>query len=261
MKFVRSLLTGLVCVAVAAVAADAAPKKKQNANAAKEADTPNGPPQIEQAAITGGRLVITGKTSRPNQVITLVNTGDKTASGATRSFRFELSYLPETCKIALTVEDATVSDYIVSGCAPRGSNGADGKAGANGKDGRNAEAGFSYGSLGGDGTTFKCWLSDVVGLWFIRDYPTPNARTIAHIVPDGVTRSNKVNLTEPDNPLKTEAPEGPGVTQLAELDGSTLYVVNRTTGSRLGMRGDIAPDCRSILWRGAGDGNVRRWER
>jgi hypothetical protein len=262
MKKILFVMTGLLCLAVAAGTADAATKKRKASKAhketASEAPAPAGPPQIEQATITGGRLVISGRTTGPNQVVTLVGPGDKTASDNSRRFRFDLSYLPETCKVSLQVESATLNDYIVSSCAPRGKDGADGKPG---QDGKSAEAGFSYGSLGGDGTTFKCWLSDVVGLWFIKDYPTPNARTIAHIVPDGFARSNKVNLTEPDNPLKTEQPDGPGVTQWAEFDGSTLYVLNRTTKNRLGMRGDISPDCRSIVWRGAGDGNTRRWER
>jgi hypothetical protein len=260
MKTLRWVAAALLCVAFAATAT-AAPKKKRTREAKPPVvvDTsPQVPPQIEQATIASGKLVVTGKTDKANQVVVLVNTGDKAVTGSARTFRFELAYLPDTCKVSVKVESLASPDFIVSLCAPRGKDGANGQ---DGKDGKSGGAGFAYGTLGGDGTAFKCWLSDVVGLWFIKDYPTPNSRTIAHIAPDGIAGSNKVNITEPDNPLKTEQPNGPGVTQWGEFDGSTIYILNRTTNNRLGMRGDISPDCKSILWRGAGDGNIRRWER
>ncbi len=76
------------------------------------------------------------------------------------------------------------------------------------KDGqRDEDDGITYGSLTGDNVTFKCWPSDIIGLWFIRDYPQPNARTIAHITPDRVAGGNKLTLTEPRDPLKADKPE------------------------------------------------------
>src|SRR5258708_4149720 len=175
--------------------------------------------QVDQVAIIGGRLVIAGRTAKPNQGIVLVNSGDKTASLPSRKFSFSLSYLPETCKIDLKVEGDEMKDLLVAGCMPQtvvAKDGKDGKDGKNGKDGKDGRDGVTYGSLPGDGTTFKCWPSDIVGLWFIRDYPSPNSRTVAHIVPDRVAGSNKLNLTEPQDPLKSDKPET--TTQWAEFD-------------------------------------------
>jgi hypothetical protein len=228
--------------------------------------------QIEKIEITGGRLVIEGRTARPNQVVLLVNSGDKTASFPNRKFSFSLSYLPETCKIDLKVETEEVKDLLVSGCMRgAGKDGANGKDGTNGRDGtngidgkngadgKNGKDGITYGALPGDGVTFKCWPSDIIGLWFIRDYPQPNARIVAHITPDRVAGGNKLNLTEPRDPLKAEKPES--VTQSAEYDGDKLYVLNRDTKARAGLRGDIAADCRSIQWKDDGEAVLRTWER
>jgi len=48
-----------------------------------------------------------------------------------------------------------------------------------------------------------------------------NSRTIAHIVPDRAIGGNKLSLTEPDDPLKAERPEGPALTRSAEFDGES----------------------------------------
>ena len=137
-----------------------------------------------------------------------------------------------------------------------GINGKDGKDGQNGKDGKD---GITYGNLPGDGATFKCWPSDIIGLWFIRDYPQPNARTVAHIAPDRVAGGNKLSLTEPRDPLKADKPEN--ATQSAEYDQDKLYMLDRQTKARAGLRGELAADCRSIQWKGDGDAVVRTWER
>jgi len=239
-----------------------------NATAAPRERAPAQQLQVDQIAIIGGRLVIAGRTAKPNQVIVLVNSGDKTASLPSRKFSFSLSYLPETCKIDLKVEGDEMKDLLVAGCMPQtviAKDGKDGKDGKNGKDGKDGidgkegKDGMAYGSLPGDGTTFKCWPSDIVGLWFIRDYPSPNSRTVAHIVPDRVAGSNKLNLTEPQDPLKSDKPES--TTQWAEFDKDKLYILNRETKARAGLRGDVAADCRSIQWKGDGEGILRTWER
>jgi hypothetical protein len=240
-------VSGLVLAAFAANAA-AAPRERVVAQM-----------QVDQVAITGGRLVITGRTAKPNQVIVLVNSGDKTASLPTRKFSFSLSYLPPTCKIDLQVEAEEVKDLVVAGCVAGAAPGRDGKDGKDGKEGKDGRDGMAYGSLPGDGTTFKCWPSDIVGLWFIRDYPSPNSRTIAHIAPDRVAGGNKLNVTEPRDPLKADKPES--ATQWAEFDQDKLYILNRDTKARAGLRGDIAADCRSVHWKGDGETTVRIWER
>jgi hypothetical protein len=227
---------------------------------------------IDEAAIKGGQLVVTGRTAKPNQVIEIVNTGDKTISLPTRRFSFSLSYMPENCRLHLRSNEENLQNQVVANCIMRGNDGKDGKDGKDGvigkdgrdgkdgKDGRDGRDGFVYGSLPGDSTTNKCWPSDLIGLWFIRDYPGPNSRTIAHIVPDRVAGGNKMNVTEPGDPLKTEA-DGRGVTQWAEFDGAKFYILNRDTKARNGVRGDVAADCRSIVWKGDAEAVLKTWER
>lgn len=257
----RHILAGLACMA---------------SSAAYGASTPQ--LQIDQAAITGGNLVIAGRTAKPNQVVTLTNTGDRTASLPSRKFSFSLSYLPETCKVNLQVENDELKDVLVAGCAPRSKDGADGvngKDGINGKDGKDGSdglagkdglfgkdgaEGITYGSLQGDGAAFKCWPSDMVGLWFIKDYPKPNSRTIARIVPDG-PGANGFKVMEPGDPLLSENPKGSGVTQWAEYERERLVIVSRDTNQHTGMYGEFASDCKSIVWRGAGENSLSTWER
>ena len=254
----RTALQGLALSALA-LAAFAVQAAAQQRTRARERDRPVAQLQVDQVEITSGRLVITGRTAKPNQVIVLVNSGDKTASLPSRRFSFSLSYLPTTCKIDLKVEAEELKDLVVSGCMPGVAPAKDGRDGRDGRDGKDGRDGMAYGSLPGDGTTFKCWPSDIVGLWFIRDYPSPNSRTIAHIAPDRVAGGNRLNLTEPRDPLKSEKPEN--TTQWAEFDGEKLYVLNRESKARAGLRGDVAADCRSIQWKGDGEAILRTWER
>ena len=230
-----------------------------NATAAPKAAAAPAELVVDQVAIAGGRLLIAGRTPKPNQIVVLVATGDKTASLPTRKFNFSLSYLPENCKIDLKVEGDELKDVVVANCMPRPIAGKDGKDGKDGKNGTDGKDGMAYGSLPGDGTTFKCWPSDIVGLWFIRDYPSPNSRTIAHLAPDRVAGGNKLNLTEPQDPLKAEKPEA--AMRWAEFDQDKIFVLNRETKARAGLRGDIAADCRSIHWKGENEATVRIWER
>jgi hypothetical protein len=258
------VLAGLA-LSVIVTEATAAPRRDRDRAAA-------GQLQVDQIEITGGRLVITGRTAKPNQVVLLVNTGDRTASLPSRKFSFSLSYLPDSCKIDLKVEAEEVKDLLVTGCRSAsvkdgkdgqdgkdGRDGVNGKDGQNGKDGRDGKDGITYGSLTGDNVTFKCWPSDIIGLWFIRDYPQPNARTIAHITPDRVAGGNKLTLTEPRDPLKADKPES--TTQWAEYDQDKIYVLDRQTKARLSVRGDVSADCRSIQWKADGEGSLRTWER
>jgi hypothetical protein len=253
------VIAALVMVVLATSFAEAQRRRE------RERPGPQGRIEIEQVAITSGRLLITGRTARPNQVIELTNSGDKTASLPNRRFSFSLAYLPENCKIDIKVETDEVKDLLVTGCmvsgGKDGSDGKDGRDGRDGKDGKNGSDGITYGNLPGDGMAFRCWTSDIIGLWFIKDYPGPNSRTIAHIAPDPTASGNRLKLTEPQDPLKMEKPEGPGVTQSAELDIGKLYIVNRETKARAGVRGEIAWDCKSIVWKSEGDGPVRTWER
>jgi hypothetical protein len=254
-----AVIAGLTLAVLATVSADAQQRRREPAG-------PQGQLDVEQVAIAAGRLVITGRTARPNQVIELVDSGDKTASLPNRRFNFSLAYLPETCRINLKVENDELKDLLVSGCLPRstgasGKDGKDGRDGRDGKDGKDGSEGIVYGSLPGDGTAFRCWTSDIIGLWFIKDYPAPNSRTVAHIAPDRTAGGTRLNLTEPQDPLKTEKRDGSGVTQSAEIDKDKLFIVNRETKARAGLRGEIAPDCKSIVWKGEGEAVLRTWER
>ena len=132
---------------------------------------------------------------------------------------------------------------------------------SNGQNGKDGKDGIVYGNLPGDGTAFRCWTSDIIGLWFIKDYPGPNSRTVAHIAPDRAADGSRLNVTEPRDPLKMEMPDGPSVVRTAEFDKDKLYVVNLETKERTGLRGEIAPDCKSIIWKIEGDVPVRTWER
>src|SRR3954447_2559432 len=126
-----SAFTGLALTVIAAQAA-AAPRDRDRAT---------GQLQIDQIEITGGRLVITGRTAKPNQVVLLVNSGDRTASLPSRKFSFSLSYLPEACKIDLKVEAEEVKDLLVTGCRPAAVSVKDGKDGKDGRDGQNGQNG------------------------------------------------------------------------------------------------------------------------
>jgi len=219
---------------------------------------------VDHASMTAGKLVIRGRSTKPNQVVRIVGTDFKTVSLRSRRFSFSVAHLPDTCKIDLTADDDELKGQIVTNCSPRGPvgrQGPPGKDGAAGKDGQDGKDGLAYGSLPGDNTAFKCWPSDVIGLWFIKDYPARNSRTIAHIVPDRVTGGAKFNLTEPGDPLKSQNPEGPALSQWAEYENETIHILNRDTKARTGVHGEMASDCRSISWKGADNRVLKTWVR
>ena len=96
---------------------------------------------LDTVAIQGGKLVITGKTTKPGQEVEIVGPGDKVKSSSSRRFRFSLSYLPETCKLDLKAGDETAKDLIVANCGMRGPKGETGAAGAAGAAGPAGPAG------------------------------------------------------------------------------------------------------------------------
>jgi hypothetical protein len=207
---------------------------------------------VDHAVLAQGKLTIRGRAPKPNQVVRIVGTDFKTVSLRSRRFSMVVSYLPDTCKLNLRADDDELQDQVVANCSPRGPVG---RQGPPGRDG------LAYGSLPGDNAAFKCWTSDVIGLWFIKDYPSRNSRTIAHIVPDLKARGNRLNLTSPEDPLNLQNPEGPAVPQSAEYDNETIHLLDRETKSRTVVRGDVAPDCRSISWKGESDRPLKMWVR
>jgi hypothetical protein len=47
----------------------------------------------------------------------------------------------------------------------------------------------------------------------------------------------------------------------AEFQDAKLYVLDRETRARTAVRGDVSPDCRSIVWKGERDAVLGTWER
>jgi hypothetical protein len=91
--------------------------------------------ELDVATIQGGKLVVTGRTTKANQEVELVNSGDKVKSSSARRFRFALSYLPETCKLDLKAGTEALSDQLVANCGPRGPKGDAGPKGDVGEKG------------------------------------------------------------------------------------------------------------------------------
>ncbi|MGO3930072.1 collagen-like protein, partial [Rhodopseudomonas pseudopalustris] len=97
--------------------------------------------ELDSLSIESGRLLIIGKTTKPNQEVEVVGTGDKVKSSSSRRFRFALSYLPETCKIDLKSGAETLTDRLIANCGPRGPKGEPGAAGPAGVAGSAGPAG------------------------------------------------------------------------------------------------------------------------
>ena len=116
-----------------------------------------------------------------------------------------------------------------------------------------------YGSLPGDGVAFQCWSSDLIGLWYMKDYPGPNTRTVAHIAP--IFGSTRLTVTEPNDPLEAAKIDVRSAARAAELGDAKLYILDRDMKDRMGVRGEVAPDCKSIVWIAEGGGVLTRWER
>jgi hypothetical protein len=93
---------------------------------------------LNTVAIDAGKLVVNGRTTKPNQEVELVGSGAKVKSSASRRFSFSLSYLPESCRIDLKADGEVAKDLLVANCAPRGPKG---EPGAKGDPGPRGEAG------------------------------------------------------------------------------------------------------------------------
>ena len=115
---------------------------------------------IEVAALEAGRLVIAGKTNRPDVIVRILDeatllTRFKTRSDATSHFAFDLDYRTENCRITLATRTGTL-DLMIGACGPRGDIGPQGQIGppgAQGETGLQGERGprGSTGPAGADG--------------------------------------------------------------------------------------------------------------
>lgn len=75
--------------------------------------------KVSDAAVTGGALVVSGKTNLSGRTIVLDGLYE-TTSDASGAFAFRLTnYLPASCIVTLEVGDATET-AVVSNCGPRG---------------------------------------------------------------------------------------------------------------------------------------------
>src|SRR5687768_8853985 len=90
---------------------------------------------LEEAAITGGQLVIAGRTAVPNQEVRITGTLFRMRSDETGAFRFEVAYLPPDCTVDLAAGADRLNDAIIGNCGPRGADGAAGPAGPQGPAG------------------------------------------------------------------------------------------------------------------------------
>lgn len=76
---------------------------------------------VISASITGGKLVLTGK-SPTGTSVKLDNRYTARINTLTRGFRFAVPYLPFDCKVDLTLVGATapIKTAVISGCGPAG---------------------------------------------------------------------------------------------------------------------------------------------
>ena len=74
---------------------------------------------VTDAAITAGRLAITGTTRSPRTRVTLVGTAFATTSDANGRFAFEVLHLPSDCIVDLATPTGTAK-ALVARCGPRG---------------------------------------------------------------------------------------------------------------------------------------------
>ena len=75
---------------------------------------------INQAAITGGQLVIAGRTETAEQTVTIDGTEFTATADARGIFRFEVSYLPPTCIVDIVAGTERRDGVIVASCGPQG---------------------------------------------------------------------------------------------------------------------------------------------
>ncbi len=87
---------------------------------------------IIRAEITGGRLVISGRTEVGNQEVRLDQTSHLTISRPNGPFLFEVSYLPPDCVVSIVTDDDRIDDVLIGNCSLPGAQGAAGPAGPQG---------------------------------------------------------------------------------------------------------------------------------
>ena len=75
---------------------------------------------INQAAITGGQLVIAGRTDVANQTVAIAGTDFTAAVDSRGTFRFEVSYLPPTCIVDLVAGAERRDGVVIASCGPVG---------------------------------------------------------------------------------------------------------------------------------------------
>ena len=85
---------------------------------------------IIRAEITGGRLVISGRTEVGNQEVRLDQTSHLTISSPNGPFLFEVSYLPPDCVVSIVTDDDRIDDVLIGNCSLPGAQGAAGPRGA-----------------------------------------------------------------------------------------------------------------------------------
>src|SRR5688572_8497642 len=90
---------------------------------------------LDEAAITGGQLVVAGRTAVPKQEVRITGTVFRMRSDEAGAFRFEVAYLPPDCTIDLAAGADRLNDAIVGNCGPRGADGAAGPPGPPGPAG------------------------------------------------------------------------------------------------------------------------------
>jgi hypothetical protein len=89
--------------------------------------------EVSDATITNGNLLVFGRTSKPNESISL-DEKFTTTSRSNRRFRFSVPYHPGDCQVDLKSGTDSAS-VVVANCGQVGAQGAAGRDGAPGKDG------------------------------------------------------------------------------------------------------------------------------
>ncbi|MGV8841300.1 MAG: collagen-like protein, partial [Bauldia sp.] len=90
---------------------------------------------INQAAITGGQLVIAGRTDVATPTVAIDGTEFTTAVDSRGTFRFAVSYRPPTCIVDIVAGAERLEGVLIASCGPVGPAGPAGEAGAKGGEG------------------------------------------------------------------------------------------------------------------------------
>ena len=96
--------------------------------------------QIRDARISGGAVVIQGRSAAAKQVVTADGDRASVTTGADRRFTLELNYFPANCTVSLKAGEET-RDVVIAMCGPKGEPGPAGSAGPAGPAGPKGEPG------------------------------------------------------------------------------------------------------------------------